>query len=112
MTVEEIEELSSGRVWTGSQALDNGLVDLLGTFDDAVQIAASKAGIEDDYKLRYYPVQKTIWQQILEEFGSDVQARILKSKAGDLYPYLEILYKLKNYEGVQARLPYDVITKF
>jgi len=112
MALEEIQDLASGRVWTGSQALDNGLVDILGTFDDAVQLAAEKADIGDDYKLRYYPVQKTFWEQILAEFGQEVQTRIMKSRAGDLYPYLDILNKLKNHQGVQARMPYDVITKF
>lgn len=112
MSVEEISKIASGRVWTGSQALENGLVDMLGTFDDAVRIAAEKAGIEDDYKLRYYPVQKSFWEQLLADLGQDVQAKLIRAKAGELYPYIDMLKKIKNYQGVQARMPYELHTGF
>jgi len=112
MTTNEVRAIASGRVWTGKQALQNGLIDVLGGFDDAIRIAAEKAGIEGDYRLRIYPVQKTFWEQILSELGQDVQAKILKAQAGHLLPYLDLLEKLKNYQGVQARMPYDLVTEF
>jgi len=59
MDVEQLRKVASGRVWTGAQAKERGLVDVLGGFDDAVSIAAKKAGIENDYKLKFYPKQKT-----------------------------------------------------
>lgn len=112
MTPEEILAIASGRVWTGTQARDNGLVDELGNFDDAVQIAAEKAGIEDDYSLRFYPIQKTFWEQILQDLGQDVQMRIMEAQAGDVYPYIDLLKKVRNYQGVQARMPFDLVTEF
>jgi len=112
MTVDQIKEIGSGRVWTGSQALDNGLVDLLGTFDDAVEVAARKAGIMDDYKLVYYPVQLSFWEQLLSDLGQGVQSKMIKARVGELYPYVDVLQKLKTLRGVQARMPYEINIEF
>ena len=104
MSIEDLKAIASGRVWTGTQAKENGLVDVLGDLDDAIQIAADKAEIGDDYKVRYYPEQKTALEELMEEFEGKAQARILKSKLGDMYPYAEILEKVKTMSGVQARM--------
>ena len=112
MTPDQIRAIASGRVWTGTQARENGLVDELGNFDDAVRIAAEKAGIGEDYRLRFYPVQKTFWEQILFNLGQDVRVKIMKAEAGEIYPYIELLKRVKNYQGVQARMPYDLVTEF
>jgi protease-4 len=48
MDVEKVRELADGRVFTGEQALQLGLVDTLGTFEDAVRIAAVKVGIKGE----------------------------------------------------------------
>ncbi len=110
MSVDEIKKIAEGRVWTGDQALDNGLVDLLGNFETAVDIAANKAGI-DDYKLRYYPKQKTIVEQLLEAFNPEAEARILKSALGEDYIYLKKMKELKRMTGIQTRMPYDLTIK-
>jgi protease-4 len=112
MTPDEIRAIASGRVWTGTQARENGLVDELGNFEDAVKIAAEKAGIGEDYSLRFYPVQKTFWEQILFDLGQDVRVKMMKAEAGEILPYIELLKKIKNYQGVQARMPYDLVTEF
>ena len=53
MSIDALKAVASGRVWTGTQAKENGLVDILGNLDDAVQIAATKAGVGSDYIVRY-----------------------------------------------------------
>ncbi len=58
VTVERAEELAGGRVWLGSQARANGLVDSLGTLADAVQWAADAAGIGGDHRTLYFTGQK------------------------------------------------------
>jgi protease IV len=63
-----IDELAGGRVFTGKQALDLGLVDKIGTMDDAVKFVAEKAGLED-YEVRVVPEPKNFIEQILEAAG-------------------------------------------
>ncbi|MDC7235044.1 MAG: signal peptide peptidase SppA, partial [Spirochaetales bacterium] len=53
MSVEEIEPLAEGRIWTGLEAADNGLADYTGTLGQAVESAAGLAGL-DDYTVRYH----------------------------------------------------------
>lgn len=59
---EDVEELARGRVWTGSQALERGLVDELGGLDRAVEIARELAGLDPDApaKLAVYPVKRAV----------------------------------------------------
>ncbi len=60
LTPDQVDSVGRGRVWTGSQALAHGLIDTLGGFDVALQIAKAKAGIpaEEEVKLLHYPVKE------------------------------------------------------
>lgn len=107
LPLEELKSLAGGRVWTGVQAHERGLVDLLGSFDDAVKIAAEKAGVGEDYLLSFYPRQKTFFEQMFSDVSDEVEARALKSNYGLLAPYIKQIRDLQNYQGIQARLPYS-----
>lgn len=107
MNIEDLLKIASGRVWTGAQALDNGLVDVLGGFDDAVQLAAEKAGIQDDYKLKYYPKYLPLLQRLMDK-PEEIKASYIKSELGEMYYYYEALEQLKQKTGIQARMPFDI----
>lgn len=110
MSVEALREVASGRVWSGIEAKDRNLVDVLGSFDDAVRIAAGKAGLEEGkYRVRYYPEQKGFMEQLLEKLEGNVEARLMEAHFGDFAPYVKPLQELKHYSGIQARMPYDLI---
>lgn len=64
-STEFIHELAQGRVWSGADAMEIGLVDELGSLDDAIQMIAEEAGIEE-YKLEYLPKPKDLATQLLE----------------------------------------------
>ncbi|CAN5223222.1 signal peptide peptidase SppA [soil metagenome] len=103
MTQDDIKKIASGRVWTGSQAKDNGLADVLGGFDDAVKIAAAKAGIAD-YKLRYYPQPRPFFERLMGNYEENTKAKALQEQLGVYYPWFKQWEKVKNYNGVQARM--------
>ena len=102
MTQEELKTIASGRVWSGEQALNNGLVDQLGSFNDAINLAAEAAGIKDDYMVSYYPKQKPFIEEILEKMNAKVQFTLFGM---DPDPALKQLKQLKELKGLQARLP-------
>lgn len=109
MTHDDLKKIASGRVWTGTQAKENGLVDVLGGLDDAVQIAAKAGGIKD-YQIRYYPRPKTLLEKILETGEKEIL--VPKDAITDLAGPSEKLLirqwnKLKEYGGVQARMPIE-----
>jgi protease-4 len=109
MSQDDIKKVASGRVWTGTQALDKGLVDMLGSFDDAVKLAADKAGVGDDYKLRYYPKQRSFIERLVTDYEEDVRASTLKEAAGEYYNWFRQWERVKDYQGTQARMPFQFI---
>lgn len=106
MDVEQLRKVASGRVWTGAQAKEKGLVDLLGGFDDAVNIAAKKAGIENDYKLKFYPKQKNFFAQWLQGMEENAKINALKEELGEGYKTYEQLKNVRHLQGTQARMPF------
>lgn len=107
MPQDTLKKFASGRVWTGTQAKERGLVDVLGGLEDAIQIAAKSAGIADDYKTTYLPAKKDFVQELLKDFNAEARARLLKSYLGENYKYVEISEKINRLQGIQTRLPFE-----
>jgi protease-4 len=105
---EDILKVASGRVWTGAQALDRKLVDVLGGFNDAVKIAADKAGVGDDYKIRFYPRKKPFLEQLISELENNVKADRVNAELGEMKIWYDQLKKVKDYQGIQARMPFEL----
>ena len=70
-TPEEIHEIAQGRVWTGTQALDNGLIDEIGDLKDAIDVAAMLAGIQD-YTVDYPRKEMTPFETLITEINNNV----------------------------------------
>ncbi len=117
MPVERLRRLASGRVWSGQEAKANGLVDVLGSYEDALKIAAARAHLKaDDYQVQRLPRRKSGLESLLARFISDDnnEARLqgaLEVKLGPLYPAYAQYQKLLTMSGVQARLPYELEIK-
>jgi protease-4 len=111
MSQDEIKKVASGRVWTGTQALEKGLVDKLGSFEDAVKIAADGAGIGTDYKLKYYPKQQSFIERLMTDYEDDVRASTLKKETGEYYRWFQQWEKVKDFQGTQARMPIEFIIR-
>jgi protease-4 len=75
MTRDEVHEHAQGRVFTGADAHEVGLVDILGDLDDAIAVAAGKAGIED-YRVETYPKKEDIFASLFGTAETKVQAML------------------------------------
>ncbi|OGX81419.1 signal peptide peptidase SppA [Hymenobacter lapidarius] len=116
MSVERLRRLASGRVWSGLEAKQNGLVDVLGDYSDALRIAAARAGLKkDDYRVQQLPRRKTELENLLAMFGggdeAEIKAKAMKAELGPLYPAYAQYQQLMSMRGVQARLPYELDIK-
>lgn len=109
MAVEDLKKIASGRVWTGVQAKERGLVDVLGNFETAVAIAAEAANVSNDYKLRYYPVQKNFFEEWLGGIEENAETRMLKRELGPHYDTYQYVKRLRTYQGSQARMPFELV---
>ncbi|RAK66017.1 signal peptide peptidase SppA [Hymenobacter edaphi] len=113
MPVERLRRLASGRVWSGTEAKQRGLVDVLGSFDDAVAIAARRAHLKaDDYRLQALPRRKSAIESLVSMLSGgsseEAEAKALQSKLGPLYPVFQQYRTVTQMQGVQARLPYEL----
>ena len=75
----DINSIAQGRVWTGAQALQRGLVDQLGGLHDAIALAAKDAHLGNDYTLRYVEKPLSTFQKFLMDFGDSNGAHVLAS---------------------------------
>lgn len=111
MTYEQVDAIGRGRVWSGSQALKLGLVDKIGTLDDAILAAAHKAGL-DKYSVKSYPFKKDGFEEFMKQFQGVKSEAILQEQLGQ--EYYQIFCELKairENQGVQVRMPFDIKLK-
>lgn len=112
LTREQVENIAQGRVWTGVDALQNGLVDEIGGLDLALKYAAEAASIED-YNIREFPVFEKDLDKMLQKFGL-VKAKetILKEEFGEeTYKLLKEVKALSEKKGVQLLFPFSTEIK-
>ena len=109
MTPEEVDEIAQGRVWTGADAIGIGLVDQLGTLEEAIDYAARISEIDGAYRISSYPKPLSAMEQLLSILGSAPGNEEILS--GTPFSALEDVAKgLKDGKpsGIMARMPYDI----
>ena len=77
-TSEKIDQVGQGRVWSGAQAKDRGLVDALGGFNEAIKQAALRSKLGDDYDVVYFEAESGKLASLLDDFSSSVTAILVK----------------------------------
>ena len=107
MSVEAIEKIAEGRVWTGATAKELGLVDELGGLERALEIAAEKAGVET-YSILRYPDETGFFSSLMNEGKDQYIHGKLEEAWGEPYHYLQFMKNLKDMDRIQARLPFDL----
>ncbi|QNF31607.1 signal peptide peptidase SppA [Adhaeribacter swui] len=108
MSLAELQKIASGRVWSGIEAKERGLVDVLGGLDEAIKIAAARANLKNDYRLKKLPAQRSFLDELMGDATKEVKTRSMRAELGELYPYFEQLKKVSHLQGIQARLPFEL----
>lgn len=106
MPRQKVEQLAQGRVWTGEQALKNGLADRMGSLKTAVNRAAQKAGIRS-YTVSAYPKPQKWYETLMQDKQSDYIQSCLKNAMGNYYQYMNFMNKVNQMDPIQARIPYE-----
>ena len=114
MSVEAVDEIAQGRVWSGVDAIELGLVDEIGNLDDAIAAAAEMVNLES-YGVRKYPKYKSDFERIMEDFGG-AKARVgeafIKEELGnEAFQVLKEFKQLSEQKGIQARMPFTLNIK-
>lgn len=108
MPVEKVDSIGQGRIWSGTEALQLGLVDTLGGLDAAIRLAASMAGLAD-YRITELPAQKDPLDQIIEQLtGKSTPDVYMKQALGEDYIYYQTIRRIREMKGVQARMEFEI----
>jgi protease-4 len=107
MTKEAIDEIGQGRVWSGENALEIGLVDELGGLGRAIELASELSGLEK-YRIVDLPALTDPFQEFLRGGSDNLRTWFLKSTLGKSAKYYEIVERAGKMKGVYALLPYSI----
>lgn len=110
MEYEAVDLIGEGRVWSGANALDNKLVDVMGGLSTAIDIAAEKAGLEV-YRIIELPVVEDPFTMIMNEFMFGVKERMLKKELKNNYIHYKNLKTILENDRIQTRIPYELVIK-
>lgn len=106
MKTGQVEKLAEGRVWTGRQAVENGLADANGNLQTAIKKAASLAQIKD-YHTEYAPTPSPWYEGLFDQQKKDYLNTALQETLGTYYAPLMNLRQIRQMSVLQARIPYE-----
>ncbi|MDC6404789.1 MULTISPECIES: signal peptide peptidase SppA [Maribacter] len=111
ISMAQADSIAQGRVWSGVDAQRLGLVDELGTLEDAIAAAAGMAEIES-YGIRKYPKYKSGFERFMEDIsgaGAKMRENMIKEEIGEeTYQVLKDIKSYMNQKGIQARMPFTL----
>ncbi len=108
LSVETVDSLGGGRVWSGLDAVEIGLADGFGGLKDAIALAADRAGVADDFRVVTPQDEADKFTQIMRLMSAESRAQLFKGEFGEVYAQFEMLQHLLERPGVQAFAPLSV----
>lgn len=107
-SLEYIDSIGQGRIWSGTRALELGLVDRLGGLDDAIECAAKLARVSG-YGLKEFPEARSLFERIFGDYQQNAKQSAIKEELGA--EGMKTYYTLKRAKALvgvtQTRLPFD-----
>ncbi len=103
LTRAQVDSIGQGRVWSGTDAKEIGLIDEFGGLTRAVEVAAELAKLKD-YRLVSLPEQKEWFEELIDEFTGKDPSTKLKAALGEDYRYFLYVREIREMKGVQARM--------
>jgi len=105
-SVDYIDSIAQGRVWTGADAIKVGLVDKIGTLNDALASAAKMAKLKG-YSIKAYPESRSFIEEFFEGYKNEIKTKLIQQELGlEQWQVLQQIKSMKQLMGQpQARLP-------
>ena len=108
MDKEALAQYAEGRVWTGNQAKEIGLVDELGGLERAIEIAADMANLGKSYVIFEYPKLTSPIEELLNPAKEELAAKTIKNYLGESFELFMLLKNIKDQDYIQARIPFEL----
>lgn len=114
MSIAAVDSLAQGRVWSGVDAKENGLIDELGSLDDAIEAAAEMVDL-DSYGIQKYPKYKSDFERLMEDLGgakAKIGEALIQEEIGiEAYQFLKEFKQITKQKGIQAKMPFSLNIK-
>lgn len=108
MNFEQVDKIGQGRVWSAKDALKIGLVDQIGSLQDAIDYIANKTELEV-YRTVFFPKKEDAFEKIMKSLGTEVETSLLKYGLGeDAFKVYSDYKSFSQRKGIQMSLPYDI----
>ena len=105
-SIEYIDSIAQGRVWTGTDAIKVGLVDKIGNLNDALASAAKMAKVKG-FSIKAYPEKRSIIEDLIEGYKNEVKVKVMQQEIG--FEQWQVLQQIKSMKRImgqpQTRLP-------
>jgi len=106
-SVEEVNAIAGGRVWSGKDALELGLIDMFGGLEEAIEVAADMAGLEN-YRIESLPRLEDPLTALMKQLTGEVRMKAIRQELGDQYIHYKNLQAVKEMRGLQSIVPFEV----
>ncbi|MBN2486364.1 MAG: signal peptide peptidase SppA [Bacteroidales bacterium] len=106
MSIEQVDNIAQGRVWSGTDAKRNGLIDSFGGLNDAINAAKKLAGTGAKYQLVELPAQETAFEKLVRDLSAEAKFNKALGLFGFDKPSVGQLANWVKYQGIMAEMPF------
>ncbi len=107
LTLDEVELIAQGRVWSGRQALNIGLIDSLGDLNAAIEEAAKLADIKE-FNIIEFPKRKASFESLIQDFSISLKGNNIENKIPDFIKSITEKRNIQSSKNIQALLPFEL----
>lgn len=107
LSIAQVDSIAQGRVWSGKEAKEIGLVDEFGGLDKAIEIAAKKSKTTD-YRIVNLPEQKDPFKELINSLSENASVYFMKKELGENYRWFTEIKEAARFQGIQARMDYNL----
>lgn len=108
LSVEEVDRIGGGHIWSGTDALGIGLIDGFGGLKEAISVAAERAGVSDDFRIVSPATDESRLTQIVKLLSAEARAQMFRGETGEVYEMYDMLRNILYSNSIQALTPYRV----
>lgn len=108
LSVEAVDSIGGGHIWSGTDALNIGLIDGFGGLKEAISFAAERAGVSGDFRIVSPATDESRLTQIVKLLSAEARAQMFRGETGEVYEMYDMLRNILYSNSIQALTPYRV----
>lgn len=108
LSVEAVDSIGGGHIWSGTDALGIGLIDGFGGLKEAISVAAERAGVSEDFRIVSPATDESRLTQIVKLLSAEARAQMFRGETGEVYEMYDMLRNILYSNSIQALTPYRV----